>query len=189
MTGKGAGKKFSGLFIIFLFLLIFWFAPNLFALSSVFSGLPGSAGPRYAHFHQHQHLQPPEKPAEASHRESVRLDVTGAMLACDEDDCSHHRGCNLEIAYRLSSQMRQDLEVAAQVICQARLGYTTSHGYQLRSERCSAPADHVLHHHDQVESTLLVKFQFSPYEQVIDAQVGSIQCRIERAEILPYSSL
>lgn len=189
MTGTGAGKNFPGLFIIFLFLLIFWFAPNLLALSSVSSDLHGSGGPLYVHFHQRHHLQPPDKPVEVSRTETVRLDVTGAMLACDEDDCSHHRGCSLEIAYRLSSEVRQDFNLAAQVICQARLGYTTSHGYQLRSERCSAPADHVLQHHDQVESTLMVKFQFSPYEQVVDAQVGSIQCRIERAEILPDSSL
>ena len=189
VTGEGAEKKFSGLVIIVLFLQIFWFAPSLFALSLVSSVPHGSAVPLYAHFHQDQRLQPPDKPAEVSRLETVRLDVTGAMLARDADDCSHHRGCTLEIGYRLSSKMRHDVDVAAQVICQARLGYTTSHGYQLRSERCSAPADHVLHRRDQVESTLMVKFHFSPYEQVIDAQLGSIQCRIERAEILPDSSL
>ena len=123
--------------------------------------------------------------AEAEQKDSIRLDVTGAWLSCSEDDCSHHHhGCNLEIGYRLSSAVHSKLDLGAHVVCRARLDYMTSHGYHLQSERCSSPADHTLHHRDQVDSTIVVEFQFSPYEQVIDAQVGAIQCSIEDVDIL-----
>lgn len=188
MAGTDAQKKFSFLLFFWVLLPILWWAPSLGALPSTSSDLNGAAGGRFAHFHQQPLLQPPDKPSAVT-QESVRLDVTGAMLACSEDDCSHHRGCNLKIAYRLSSRLGRDFNVAAQVICQARLGYTTSHGYHLKSERCSSPVTHVLQRHDRVNSTLEVEFQFSPYEQVIDAQVGSIRCHIEQAEILTNNSL
>lgn len=186
MAGPSGGKIFSSRLLYFLALIsVFWFSPNLSALSSLTSSADQFSSELYAHSHMKPQTLPKPQPAEAEQKESIRLDVTGAWLSCSEDDCSHHhRGCNLEIGYRLSSAVHSKLDLGAHVVCRARLDYMTSHGYHLQSERCSSPADHTLHHRDQVDSTIVVEFQFSPYEQVIDAQVGAIQCSIEDVDIL-----
>lgn len=173
-----------------MLLILFCFSGNLAALPFITSNTDHLAHERYAHFHQQPPLPPLIDADKVEQQESVRLRVTGARLACSEDDCSHHHhGCDLEIAYRLSADMQQDLDVGAQVVCQARLDYTTSHGYHLKSERCSSPASHTLHQRTHIDSTMVVEFQFSPYEQVIDAQVDSIHCHIEQAGRILGSSL
>lgn len=177
-------KKSSYLICFLLLVLLFWFTPSLFALPSPTKDVLSNHHDLYAHFHQEPSPEPLRKPVEVKEKETLRLDVTGASLSCTEDDCSHHRGCNLEIAYRLSAKMQQDLDVGTQVVCEAVLDYTTSHGYRLKSERCSSPAAHILHYNDRVDSTLVVEFQFSPYEQVIDAEVGAIQCHLKKTEII-----
>lgn len=186
MAEPSGGKFFSSRLLYFLALIsVFWFSPNLSALSSLTSSADQFSSELYAHSHMKPQTLPKPQPAEAEQKESIRLDVTGAWLSCSEDDCSHHHhGCNLEIGYRLSSAVHSKLDLGAHVVCRARLDYMTSHGYHLQSERCSSPADHTLHHRDQVDSTIVVEFQFSPYEQVIDAQVGAIQCSIEDVDIL-----
>jgi hypothetical protein len=189
MAGPTGEKKTSFLLYFLLLTLMFWFTPSLFALPSPTADVDRNPGDLYAHFHQEPSPEPLHKPLEVKEKESLRLDVTGASLSCTEDDCSHHRGCNLEIAYRLSSRVQQELDVGTQVVCQARLDYTTSHGYHLKSERCSSPTPHILHRQDQIDSTLVVEFQFSPYEQVVDAQVGAIQCHLKKTEIILNSAM
>ena len=184
MAGAAREKKSSYLIYFLLPVLLFWFAPSLFALTSPYSNVLSKHNELHTHFHQEQTPEPLNKPVEVEEKESLRLDVTGANLSCTEDDCSHHRGCNLEIAYRLSAKIQQDLDVGTQVVCEAVLDYTTSHGYHLKSERCSSPAAHILHHNDRIDSSIVVEFQFSPYEQVIDAEVGVIQCHLKRTEII-----
>jgi len=187
-------KKNSRRLIFLVLFILFCFSGNLAALPFITSNSDRPAFERYAHSHQ----QPPLPSLidtdgaedKAEQQESVRLRVTGARLACSEDDCSHHHhGCDLEIAYRLSVEIQQDLDVGAKVVCHARLDYTTSHGYHLKSERCSSPVSHTLHHRTHIDSTMVVEFQFSPYEQVIDAQVDSIHCRIEKAGLMLGSAL
>lgn len=186
MAEPSGENFFSPRLLYFLALIsVFLFSPNLSALSSLTSSTDQFSGKLYAHSHINRQTLSKPQPAEAEQKDSIRLDVTGAWLSCSEDDCSHHHhGCNLEIGYRLSSAVHSKLDVGAHVVCRARLDYMTSHGYHLQSERCSSPADHTLHHRDQVDSTIVVEFQFSPYEQVIDAQVGSIQCSIEDVDLL-----
>ena len=135
---------------------------------------------------KHPPLCPLSKPAG---KETLRLKVTGAELHCSEDDCSHHHhGCKLEIMYSLSSGNHTHNDIGASVVCNARLNYITSHGYRLQSERCSNPMCHTLQQHARIDSKIILGFQFSPYEQVVDARVDSIQCHIENAEILRDSS-
>lgn len=191
MAGTAAEKKSSYrlYFLLLPLLLVLYFSPSLFALPSSSPDADLFSKDLYSHFHQKPSLPKLTEPAEVKQKESLRLDVTGASLSCTEDECSHHRGCNLEIAYRLSTRILHDLDVGTQVVCQARLDYTTSHGYHLKSERCSTPSTHILNHQDHVDSTLVLEFQFSPYEQVIDAQVGAIQCRLKKTEIILDSSL
>ncbi|MCG6931336.1 MAG: hypothetical protein LJE64_12355 [Desulfofustis sp.] len=69
-------------------------------------------------------------------------------------------------------------------MCRVRLDYTTSHGYEPHSERCSQSEPHRLYHSDRVESSMTVDYRFSSYEQVVDVRVGSIQCSIEQAHVL-----
>ena len=133
----------------------------------------------------HPSFCPLPKPTE---KQTIRLKVTGAELHCSEDDCSHHHhDCKLEIMYSLSSENHAHHDIGASVVCNARLNYITSHGYRLQSERCSNPMCHTLHQHARIDSRIILGFQFSPYEQVVDAQVDSIQCHIEDAEILNSS--
>ena len=182
-------KSLRLLFFLVLFILLCCSA-NLSALPFLAPDADRLPPELYAHFHQQPALQPLVKPEQVEQKESLRLDVTGAWLSCAEDDCSHHhRGCDLEISYRLSAAVQSELEVGAQVVCQARLDYTTSHGHHLKSERCSSPADHTIHHPHHIDSTMVVEFQFSPYEQVIDAQVDSIHCHIAQAQLMHESSL
>lgn len=182
---SGGKKKSSRLLYLLVLIGVFWFSQNLFAIPSLTSNTDQLPTELYAHSHQRQQILPMDEPAEVEQKDSIRLDVTGAWLSCSEDDCSHHhQGCDLKIGYRLSSAVQSKLGIGAQVVCRARLDYLTGHGYRLQSERCSSPAGHTLHHQDQVESTIVVQFQFSPYEQVVDAQVGSIQCSIEDVDIL-----
>ena len=189
MAVPGGGIIISFFLWLVVLISLFLGAPNLCAIPSQSSSTGWVPGDVQAHFHQKELLQPaPQKPLEMKQKESLRLDVTGAQLSCSEDDCSHHRSCNLKIAYRLSSRGDQEFNVGAQVVCQARLNYTTSHGYHLKSERCSSPVAHTLQHQVHLDSTLVVEFQFSPYEQVVDAQVEAIQCHIEQAEIILNSA-
>ena len=184
MAGAAREKKSSYLVYFLLLAILFWFTPSLFALPYPTKNIDSVNRDKYSHFHQNHPSEPVKKPVEVKEKESLRLDVTGASLSCTEDDCSHHRGCNLEIAYRLSTKIQKDIDVGTQVVCEAVLDYTTSHGYHLKSERCSSPAAHILHHKDRIDSTLVVKFQFSPYEQVIEAEVGAIQCHLKKTEII-----
>ena len=189
MTRPERRKKNSRRLIFLVLVIVFCFSPNLSAVPF----LSPESGPPYHDLYSHSHHKPQlpmVEPGAVKKPDSLRLDVTGARLACSEDDCSrHHSGCNLEITYRLSTGVQPDLDVGATVVCRACLDYTTSHGYHLKSERCSLPAGHTLNHRDQIDSTIVVQFHFSPYEQVIDAQVGSIHCHIEQAELLLESSL
>ena len=75
----------------------------------------------------------------------------------------------------LSAKLQQNLGVGTQVFSEAVLDYTTSHGYRLKSELCLSPATYILRYKDRIDSTLMAEFQFSPYEQVIDAEVGAIE--------------
>ena len=190
MTRPARRKKNSQSLIFLVPFILFCFSVNLSAMTSITPNTDHLPYELYAHFHQKPQLQPMITPEKVKQPESLRLAVTGARLACSEDDCSHHhRGCDLLIAYRLSAKVQPKLIVGAQVVCQARLDYTTSHGYHLKSDRCSSPVDHTLHHQDHLDSTMVVEFQFSPYEQVIDAQVDSINCRIEQTDLILESSL
>lgn len=189
MTTPVRRKKNSRLLIFLVLFILFCCSANLSALPFLSPDAERLPPELYAHFHQKPPPQPLVKPAQVEQKESLRLDVTGAWLSCAEDDCSHHSGCNLEISYRLSAAVQSELDVGAQVVCQARLDYTTSHGYHLKSERCSSPAGHTIHHQNHIDSTMVVEFQFSPYEQVIDAQVDSIHCHIAQAQLIHESSL
>lgn len=117
-------------------------------------------------------------------QDKIELEVTEARLLCSDNDCSHHEDCSLEIQYRLSSVLRSNHDVGAQIMCRARLDYTTGHGYELQSERCSTSKTHRLHNSDRIDASIIVDFQFSSYEQVVEARVGSIQCNIEQAGII-----
>lgn len=190
MTTPDRRKKNSRLLIFLVLFNLFCFSANLSALPFLAPDTDRWPHEFYAHFHQKPQLRPLIKPDKVGQQEALRLHVTGARLACSADDCSHHhRDCNLEIAYRLSAEVQPEIDVGAQVVCQARLDYTTSHGYHLKTERCSSPANHILHHQDHIDSTIVVKFQFSPYEQVVDAEVDSINCHLEQAELILQSSL
>ncbi|MGI9535562.1 MAG: hypothetical protein ACR2PB_00725 [Desulfocapsaceae bacterium] len=190
MTNPARRKKNSRLLIFLVLFILFCFSANLSALPFLTPETNHPPDELYSHFHQKQQFQPRIRPDKAEQHESLRLNVTGAQLACSEDDCSHHHhGCALKISYHLSAELQPELDVGAQVVCQARLDYTTSHGYHLKTERCSLPSDHTLHHQDHIDSTIVVEFQFSPYEQVVDAQVDSIHCHIEQAEVILESSL
>lgn len=184
MEESAREKKSSSLLSFLVLTTLFWFTPSLFALPSIPTDENRNLGDRYTYFHQKPDLQQLTEPAESKQQQSLRLDVTGASLSCKEDDCSFHRGCNLEIDYRLSSKVQQKIDVGTQVICQAQIDYTTSHGYHLKSERCSSPATHILHNNDRIDSTLMVEFQFSPYEQVVGTEVGAIQCHLEKTRII-----
>jgi len=123
-------------------------------------------------------------------KQAVRLEVTGAELVCSGSECSHYRqGCRLEIKYRLSSDYRAESDIDTWVTCRAKLSYQISHGYHLISERYSNPICHTLHKMSAVNSKVVLGFQFSPYEEVVDAQVDSIQCHLENSRVLPDSPL
>lgn len=143
----------------------------------------------FAHSHHPQQRQPSIRPADNHMPDTILLQVTGARLHCSENECSHHhQDCALEIEYQLSSVFKSDLNIGAQVICHARLEYSTSHGYQLQSERCSTPVEHTLQKNDHIAAKITVDFLFSPYEEVVDANVGAIQCSIEQTNMLTSQS-
>ena len=176
-------KKLVGLALFTIMTCFFLSSSPLFALpadQSFYKRAPSLLA--------HSHIAPdpslPEPPLNRPEKDKVQLRVTEARLICSDNDCSHHQDCALEIQYRLSSALHSDYDVGAQIRCQARLDYTTSHGYELQSERCSTSEMHQLNNNDRIDSSIVVDFQFSPYEEVIEATVGSIQCTIEQADIL-----
>lgn len=136
-----------------------------------------------AHSHIKQDLPLPEISLNRPGKDTIQLQVTEARLLCSDNDCSHHENCALEIQYLLTSVLQSARDVGAQIMCRARLDYTTSHGYELQSERCSKSETHHLMNNDHIDSSIIVDFQFSPYEEVIEARVGSIQCNIEKAGV------
>ncbi len=187
---KSGGKKNSvRLLFLLMSIFFFWGTPRLFALHQPYVSENQSAAGLYAHSHHKPPVEQPTRPKDSHSRETLRLDVTGARLLCSEDECSHHHhDCALEIAYRLSADLLSRLDIGAHVVCHARLDYTTSHGYRLQSQRCSSPASHTLHQSDVIDSKIVVDFQFSTYEQVVEAQVGAIHCSIENVDILNSES-
>lgn len=183
------GKKFCVLLLTFLIsIFFFWGTPGLSALHHFSTSLDNPTG-LYAHSHNKPPFQPSVRTIDSHSKEAIRLAITSARLLCSEDECSHHhQDCDLEIAYRLSADIHSRLDVGARVVCQARLDYTTSHGYHLQSRRCSPPEAHTLRKSDYIDSIVTMTFQFSPYEQVVEAQVGAITCSIENVDILPLES-
>ena len=142
-----------------------------------------------AHFHKESEQQQQAPSTQSVHKETIRLKVTGANFSCSEDECSHyHNGCALEIHYSVTSGNHTGLDIGASIVCSARVNYVTDHGYKLRSERCSPPVDYTLKRDSHIDSNVVLDFQFSPYEEVIEAHVGAIQCHIEDAELIHHSS-
>lgn len=176
-------KNWPALVIPTVFICFFVSSSSLFALQTDQS--PDKHAPLLlAHSHI-EHDQPlPEMPLNRPEKDKIQLQVTEARLLCSDNHCSHHADCALKIQYHLSSRLRSDLDVGAQIMCRARLDYTTSHGYELQSERCSKSETHYLNNNDRIDSSIVVDFQFSPYEEVVEARVGAIQCNIEQADIL-----
>lgn len=171
-------------------LVIFVLLVYLFSTSTLWSALhpwPDKEGVHHMHLYSHSHhspdAQPPDNALDLGPKESLRLKVTGARLECTEDECTHHQDhCALEIHYHLSAEFRSNLDVDAQVVCHACLDYTTGLGYHLKSDNCSSPSHHHLTRSSQLDGKIVVDFQFSPYEQVVDAEVKSIRCRIEQVD-------
>ena len=142
-----------------------------------------------AHFHKESEQQHQAPSQQSVQKETIRLNVTRANFSCSEDECSHyHTGCALEIHYSVTSVNHTGLDVGASIVCSARVNYVTDHGYKLRSERCSPPVDYTLKRDSRIDSKVVLDFQFSPYEEVIEAHVGAIQCHIEDAEVMHHSS-
>lgn len=187
---RAAGEKNLSRLVIFVVLVY------LFSTSTLWSArypLPASEDERHSDLYSRSHPSPVTKPLEEQFdvkpKESLRLNVTGARLECSKDECTHHhRGCTLEIGYHLSSEFRSKLDVDARVVCHACLNYTTSHGYRLKSNSCSSPSHHHLTRARHLDSKIVVNFQFSPYEEVVDAEVKSIRCRIEHVNTHHFNS-
>ena len=184
MKWSGGAKKILRLGV---FVLLAWIS----SISTIWSALQSQAvteqvhpQERYSHHSQPApDIWPGDKTFRIEPQESLRLQVTGARLECAEDDCTQHqRHCALEIDYRLSSEFGSNLDVDARVSCDACLDYTTWHGYRLKSNRCSTPSRHRLTRSSRIDGMIVVNFRFSPYEQVVDAEVRSIRCRIEEVD-------
>ncbi len=187
---EATGKKFLSRLPFFLIPICIMFGSSqLYALQHGSDSEYRSSTSLYAHAHQPQQQQPAVRQTDSSQPETIHLQVTGARLHCSENECSHHhQNCALEIQYQLSSGFTSDLNIGAQVVCHVRLDYLTSHGYQLWSERCSCPVEHTLQKNAHIAAKVTVNFLFSPYEQVVDANVGAIRCSIERTNVLTSQS-
>lgn len=126
---------------------------------------------------------PSEKASVGSKRETIQLNVVDTHFLCAESECTHHHsGCRLEIEYLLSAENTLALDIGASVFCKASLRYQTSHGYELKSERCTRSQCHKLEEHAELNSSLVIGFNFSPYEEVVSVQVDSIECTIDTVE-------
>lgn len=187
---EATGKNFlSRLSFPLIVICIIFASSQLHALQQDSESAYRNSTSLFAHSHYPQQRQPSIRPADSQMPDTILLQVTGARLHCSENECSHHhQDCALEIEYQLSSVFYSDLHIGAQVICHARLDYTTSHGYQLQSERCSPPVEHTLKKNDHIAAKITVDFLFSPYEEVVDANVGALQCSIEQTNMLTSQS-
>jgi len=117
-------------------------------------------------------------------QQTLSLNVTGLNLFCPKSQChSHYKECILEVDYSLLTERSSDVDLDAAVCCRARLGYKTSHGYELKSESSFQKICH-LHPIDfNQENQVSLRFAFSDYEEVIDAELESIECRINSVQL------
>ena len=117
-------------------------------------------------------------------QQTLTLNVTGLNLFCSKSQChSHHKECRLEVNFSLFSEGISGADLDAAICCKARLGYRTSHGFELQSESSSEKICH-LHQGDfNKQNQVFLRFAFSDYEEVVDADLESIECRIESVEI------
>lgn len=112
------------------------------------------------------------------------LDVTGLKLSCLKSQCqTHHKECRLEVNYFLIGEGISGADLDAAICCKVRLGYMTSHGFELQSESSTENICH-LHQADFNQTNhVSLEFAFSDYEQVVDADLESIECRIKSVEL------
>lgn len=119
---------------------------------------------------------PPDDKAE----DNVILKVIETRFFCSESDCDHHyRGCKIEITYGLLAENVSGIPIGTSVYCKARIVYKTEHGYQINSESYSENSHHDIDARTRGRSTVNLDFTFSSYEQVIEARLRSVECRIQ----------
>lgn len=115
--------------------------------------------------------------------ELIRLNVVSTRFHCTESMCEHHYdNCIVEIDYELVAETRADLTFETSVSCTADITYGTGHGYILKSSTDATPDLHDLEPHALHTYHTTMCFAFSRYEEVITAQLDSVQCRIRSVE-------
>lgn len=116
--------------------------------------------------------------------ELIRLSVVSTRFRCTESMCEHHYdNCVVEIDYELTAETSSALAFETSVSCTADITYGTGHGYILKSSVDSKPEFHDLEPHAPHTYHSSMCFAFSRYEEVITAQLDSVQCRIQSVEL------
>ena len=138
-----------------------------------------------AHFHASPRRQRPDRaPHEVgeerpdAQKKPFLVSVDRAVFACSEAACDHYyRQCGLDIDYTLYSQAGTAVSEAV-ISCRAKIVYQTKTGYRLNSEAGPETSRHALINTAEYSSQLSLHFHFSEYEQVIEAQLDKIECRV-----------
>lgn len=157
--------------------------------SPISQGASEHLGPLLAHFEAPPWRQRLDTaPYEAgenspfSQKKEFLLSLDNVVFTCggNGNACDHYyRQCALEIDYTLYSEKVRIATNEAVISCRASIVYQTEGGCRLNSE--AGPERH--HHHTlkytaEYSSKLSLHFHFSKYEQVTEAQLDRLECRV-----------
>jgi hypothetical protein len=156
--------------------------------SSLLQVASKQSGPLFAHFEASPWRQRLDKaPCEVgensplSQKKEFLLSLDNVVFTCsgNENACDHYyRQCGLEIDYTLYSEKAGRATNEAVIVCRASIVYQTEGGCRLNSEAEPKRHHHNLKHNAEYSSKLSLHFHFSAYEQVTEAQLDRLECRV-----------
>lgn len=114
----------------------------------------------------------------------VCLNVSDASLDCDESYLGdYYDSCDVAISYRLETNHRGQSDIEVDVSCNAEISYERRDRYGSTSDYSSNWFSHDLGAHDSEYGSMNLHFSFSSFDEVVSAEIESVDCRIEDLEL------
>lgn len=125
-----------------------------------------------------------EKRAKLEQPETLRLVVEDISFTCQQGCCGHYYDhCDLHIHYNAHLKEGMHLPVATAVTCDGAIEYSTASGDLLINESEPVTVRRTLLTVPRDDAYVSLDFPFSYYEGVVEAQLTSVRCRIDKEEL------
>jgi hypothetical protein len=125
-----------------------------------------------------------QEKTELKQSDTIKLVVEDISFTCHEGCCGHYyENCDLHIHYNAHLKEGMSLPVATVVTCVGAIKYKTVEGDLLVNESEPVIVHRTLLTESHDRSYVSLDFAFSFYEAVVEAQLTSVKCRINREDL------